>query len=217
MIASLTPFSLLDYPNKLSCILWFGGCNLRCKYCYNHELITPKNYLPQESVLEFLHLRMGLLDGVVCSGGECTLWGEKLIEFVDEMKSMGYSVKIDTNGSNPSVLRELVERVDYVAMDFKAPMGRFEEICGKSFEEEFVECFEILKASTILHEIRTTFHSSLLSPQEIEEMRDWLRERGYNGEYYIQGYVGEKGSLGNMGESNNALVKELSGIIYRGK
>lgn len=218
MIASLTPFSLIDYPSKLACILWFGGCNLRCKYCYNSELISPKEFLDEEKVLLFLKSRIGLLDGVVCSGGECSLWGERLLEIVERIKAMGFCVKIDTNGSKPSVLKELVDRelVDYVALDFKAPIYKLEKICGRDYFKEFEESFALLRDCKIPYEIRTTFHSDLLIPSEIEEMREFLKERGYEGRYFVQGFVGDKGSLGNLGKSNNSLLKGVEGIVCRG-
>lgn len=218
MIASLTPFSLIDYPSKLACILWFGGCNLRCKYCYNSELISPKEFLDEERVLLFLKSRIGLLDGVVCSGGECSLWGERLLEIVERIKAMGFCVKIDTNGSKPSVLRELADRelVDYVALDFKAPIYKLEKICGRDYFKEFEESFALLRDCKIPYEIRTTFHSDLLTPSEIEGMREFLQERGYEGEYFVQGFVGDKGSLGDLGESKNKLLKGIEGIVCRG-
>lgn len=218
MIASLTPFSLIDYPSKLACILWFGGCNLRCKYCYNSELISPKEFLDEEKVLLFLKSRIGLLDGVVCSGGECSLWGERLLEIAERIKAMGFCVKIDTNGSKPSVLKELVDRelVDYVALDFKAPIYKLEAICGRDYFKEFEESFALLRDCKISYEIRTTFHSDLLTPSEIEEMREFLKERGYEGKYFVQGFVGDKGSLGNLRKSNNVLLKGIEGIVCRG-
>lgn len=218
MIASLTPFSLIDYPKKLSCILWFGGCNLRCQYCYNTELISPTHYLCQDEIFAFLQSRVGLLDGVVCSGGECTLWGERLLEFAKRVKSMGFALKVDSNGSNPKVLKELLDMglLDYVALDFKALAYKLQVICGKDYFKEFEESFTLLRDSQIPYEVRTTFHSLLLTPIEIEQMRDWLRERGYQGEYYVQGFVGEKGSLGNLKESENGLLSEIEDIVVRG-
>lgn len=218
MIASLTPFSLIDYPNKLACILWFGGCNLRCQYCYNSELISAKEFLDEEKILLFLKSRIGLLDGVVCSGGECSLWGERLLEIISKIKAMGFCLKIDTNGSNPKVLKKLIDKelIDYVALDFKAPFYKLQEICGKNYFKEFESSFALLRDCKISYEIRTTFHSDLLTPSEIEEMREFLQKRGYEGRYFVQGFVGDKGSLGNLGKSNNALLKGIKGIVCRG-
>lgn len=218
MIASLTPFSLIDYPSKLACILWFGGCNLRCKYCYNFELISAREFLNEERVLLFLRSRIGLLDGVVCSGGECSLWGEGLLEIVSKIKGMGFCVKIDTNGSKPDVLKGLIDRglVDYVALDFKAPIYKLKKICGKDYFQEFEKSFTLLRDSKITYEVRTTFHSDLLTAQEMEKMRDWLKERGYEGRYFVQGFVGSKGNLGNLGASNNEILKQIDGIVCRG-
>lgn len=146
------------------------------------------------------------------------MWGERLLEFVAKVKNMGFCVKIDTNGSKPKVLHALLERglVDYVALDFKAPIQKLQALCGRDYFKEFEESFALLKASKLSYEVRTTFHSELLSSQEIEEMRDWLRERGYEGKYFVQGFVGDKGSLANMGKSENQKLTSILGITPRG-
>ena len=146
------------------------------------------------------------------------MWGDRLIAFVEKIKSMGFCVKTDTNGSNPRVLQALIEKrvIDYVALDFKAPIYKLEKICGKDYFKEFEESLNLLRDSTLSYEIRTTFHSDLLSPAEIGGMRDWLKERGYEGKYYVQGFVGDKGSLGNLGVSDNQSLKQIEGIVYRG-
>ncbi|WP_158654715.1 MULTISPECIES: anaerobic ribonucleoside-triphosphate reductase activating protein [unclassified Helicobacter] len=219
MVVSLTPFSLIDFPKKLSAILWFGGCNLRCAYCYNYELIYPQKFLPKERIIKFLESRIGLLDGVVCSGGECSIWGDKLIGFIQEIKSMGFCIKVDTNASNPKVLQELLEKklLEYVALDFKAPAYKMQKLCLKEYYKDFKACFELLRDSHIEYEVRSTFHSDFLTKEDLIFMRDWLRENGYRGEYFVQGFVGDKGSLGNVGLSNNEEIKNLEGIVYRGK
>lgn len=219
MIASLTPFSLIDFPKKLSAILWFGGCNLRCVYCYNYELISPQKFLPQDEVIRFLESRVGLLDGVVCSGGECSIWGDRLVEFIQEVRQMGFCIKVDTNGSNPKVLQKLLEKqlLSYVALDFKAPAYKMQNLCLKEFFRDFKICFELLRDSCIEYEVRSTFHSDFLKKEDVILMRDWLEENGYKGQYFIQGFVEDKGSLGNVGLSDNEEIKNLDRIVYRGK
>ena len=219
LIASLTPFSLIDFPQKLAAILWFGGCNLKCAYCYNYELIKAHKFLSQDEVMRFLKSRIGLLDGVVCSGGECSIWGDRLIELIQRIKAMGFCIKIDTNASNPKVLQKLLEKnlLNYVALDFKAPENKMQKLCSKQYFKDFKTCFKLLRDSGIGYEVRSTFHSDFLEKEDVILMRDWLQENGYQGKYFIQGFVGDKGSLGNVGQSNNELVKNLKDIFYRGK
>lgn len=181
-------------------------------------MIFTKDFLDEKQIFDFLKSRVGLLDGVVLSGGECSIWGNKLIALIEQVKSMGFCIKIDTNGSNPKVLEELLSKnlLDYVSLDFKALEDRFQEICGKNYFKEFEESFALLRDSALSYEVRTTFHSDLLTPSEIEKMRDWLRERGYEGKYYVQGFVGDKGSLGNLKASNHNVLKNIKGIVLRG-
>lgn len=112
-IYSLTPFTLLDYPHKSACILWFAGCNMHFLYCYNPEIVFGKGTLPFEKILTILHTRKNLLDAVVFSGGECLLH-KKIISQITDVKKMGFLVKIDTNGSSPKVIQELLIKKSYL-------------------------------------------------------------------------------------------------------
>ena len=135
-VAHLQPLSLLDYPGKVAAAVWTVGCNLRCPYCYNAELVLPElgadlPRLPAEAVVARLQERVGFLDGVVVTGGEPTLHRD-LVAFVRRLKELGFLVKLDTNGTHPGVLRSLLEDrlVDYVALDLKAPFARYREFTG---------------------------------------------------------------------------------------
>ena len=122
--------SFIDFPGKISCVVFTYGCNLKCPYCHNPDLIRFKQgkspEISEYSVLSFLEQRMGLIDGVVITGGEPTLQGE-LAYFAKKVKLLGYSVKMDTNGTRPDILANLIESdlVDYVAMDIKAPFEKY--------------------------------------------------------------------------------------------
>ncbi len=140
-IAHLQPLSLLDYPGKVSAVIWTVGCNLRCPFCYNAELVLPKlgAVLPRLSVtgvLARLEERAKLLDGVVVSGGEPTLHPD-LPALLREVRALGFLVKLDTNGTHPAVLRSLVDEglVNYVALDVKAPSARYPEFTGLLFPD----------------------------------------------------------------------------------
>ena len=133
-IAGLQKLTLLDYPGKVACTVFLAGCNFRCPYCHNAELID--RILPPEmdsdELLAFLSRRKGLLDGVCVTGGEPTLRGQELKDLIGRIKALSFSVKLDTNGTRPDLLRELVREklVDYVAMDIKNSPDRYAETAG---------------------------------------------------------------------------------------
>ena len=108
IIYDITPFSLLDFPNKISCILWFVGCNMRCSYCYNPEIVFGKGSISLSEALEFVQTRTGLIEGAVMSGGECTLHQET-IPLAIALKEKGMAIKIDTNGSHPLHIKKMLE------------------------------------------------------------------------------------------------------------
>lgn len=189
-ISNITPFTLLDYPDKSACILWYAGCNMRCLYCYNPEIVFGKGTISFTEVISFLKTRIGLLNAVVFSGGECLIH-KNILEHIKTLKEMGFLVKVDTNGSNPIVLKELIssDLVDYVALDFKALPSKFDAITKSNLFASFNKSLEILKASSIKYEIRTTYHSELCSKEDLKVMTAYLKEKGYNNNFYIQNYI----------------------------
>lgn len=202
LIYSITPFSLLDYPDKTACIIWFAGCNMRCTYCYNPEIVTGKGKYSFDDVKKFLLSRQHLLDAVVMSGGECLL-SDGIIDIITEIKSLGYLVKIDTNGSRPETLKQLINKqlIDCVALDFKATKAKVFQITKADFYAEFVSCLDILLKSDIQFEVRTTIHSCLLDQSDIQEMINVLSALGYRGKYYIQQFRNGSVTIGNPGIS----------------
>ena len=208
-IYSLTPFTLLDYPHKSACILWFAGCNMRCLYCYNPEIVFGKGTISFEKALQFLKSRKQLLDAVVFSGGECLLH-KKSVSFIAEVKKMGFLVKIDTNGSQPKVLEELItkELINYVALDFKAMPANFEKITQSKLFIPFEKSLHLLLQSGVPFEVRTTVHSELLSKNDIQEMISYLEKTGYLGNYYIQHFVNGAPTIEKLGHSFKELKSE---------
>nr|WP_255411041.1 anaerobic ribonucleoside-triphosphate reductase activating protein [Flavobacterium sp. 1] len=206
---SLTPFTLLDYPHKSACILWFAGCNMRCLYCYNPEIVFGKGIISFENALQFLKGRKQLLDAVVFSGGECLLH-KKSISFIDEVKNMGFLIKIDTNGSQPAVLKELITKklIDYVALDFKAMPAKFEKITQSKLFIPFEKSLLLLLQSSISFEVRTTVHSELLNKNDIQQMISYLENIGYIGNYYIQHFVNGAPTIEKLGHSFKELESE---------
>jgi pyruvate formate lyase activating enzyme len=208
-IYSVTPFTLLDYPHRSACILWFAGCNMRCLYCYNPEIVYGKGTISFEKAIQFLKSRINLLDAVVFSGGECLLH-KKSISFIAEVKKMGFLVKIDTNGSQPEILNELLQKelIDYVALDFKAMQKNFEKITQSKLFIPFEKSLHLLLQSRIPFEVRTTVHSELLNKKDIQEMIGYLEKTEYGGNYYIQHFVNEAPTIEKLGHSFRELENE---------
>ena len=135
-IHGLQKTTLLDYPGHVAAVVFTQGCNFRCRYCHNPELVYPhllQESMPKEDVLSFLRKRKGTLEGVVITGGEPTMH-LGLMDFMAEIKALGYKIKLDPNGTKPEVLQEAIERqlVDFVAMDLKAPLEKYSLITGVS-------------------------------------------------------------------------------------
>lgn len=193
-IVSIEPFTFQDYPGKMACILWFAGCNFRCPYCHNPDLLTniKRQYLTPEQVLEFLTSRQGELEGVVLSGGECTLFKEMPL-LLRAIKDLNFAVKIDTNGTDPDLIKTIVEQglVDFIGLDFKASPSKFMANTQQTqqFYERFLESLRYLVGcSGVTLEVRTTVHTDLLDEDAINEMIDILDEVGYRGTYYLQNF-----------------------------
>ena len=209
-IYDITPFTTLDFPNHLSCIVWLCGCNMRCAYCYNSDIVLQNGNKTIDELLEFLQKRAGLLDGVVLSGGECTIFRDITI-ICKKIKELGFKVKVDTNGSNPEVLDSLIKQnlIDYVALDFKAPKRVFKEITNSLFYEKTITSLILLIKSGLNFEVRTTIHSDLLDEKAINEIIDILYLNNYKGIYYLQNYLHLEKNLGNLIEQTKPFDKNL--------
>lgn len=222
-IYSITPFTLLDYAHKSACILWFAGCNMRCLYCYNPEIVLGKGTISFEKTLTFLNSRKYLLDAVVFSGGECLLH-KNILELITEVKKMGFLVKIDTNGSKPAVLQELLKKrlIDYVALDFKALPAHFKKITQSNFFLPFQKSVRMLIESGLSFEVRTTVHSDLIDGNQLRQMIQYLEKQNYIGNYYIQHFMNGATTLEKLGYSTREVERQnLSTanvkVYFRGK
>ena len=175
IIGGLQKSSLLDYPGKICAIVFTMGCPLRCRYCHNPSLVLPNHFpapIPEWQVLEFLETRRTKLEGVTISGGEPTMQKD-LADFMATVKGMGFSVKLDTTGVNPEVLRAVVMDglADYIAMDVKAPFARYQEVCGVPVDANAVrKSIDIIRDSGIDYEFRTTVVKGQLSESDIVEI-----------------------------------------------
>lgn len=207
-IEDITPLTLLDFPGKTACILWFGGCNMRCRYCYNADLAKGckakaafPDHLREKSLPEFLRSRAGFLDGIVLSGGECSLCPD-LYHICHLARSLGYSVKMDTNGTNPNLVQHITRKglIQYIALDYKAPVDRFPFISGASpvLFPSFSRTLQYLIDRDFPFEVRTTIHPDLLDENDINRIIADLKVRGYRGTYYLQHYFHTNNNMGRL-------------------
>ena len=220
VIYDLTSFTHLDYPDHLSCIVWFSGCNMRCDYCYNKDIVFAKNgKYSYENILDFLKTRVGLLEAVVLSGGEATT--HDLIPFCRKIKQLGFKIKLDTNGTNFLIVKELValNLLDYVALDYKAPEAKFTQITHSNRYDEFSQTLDFLIKSKLPFEARTTIHNDLLDADDINKIIDDLKKRGYKNSYYIQEFLDTGSNIGNLqtpkSKFDRSLLQNDINIVYR--
>ncbi len=191
-IGGLQKCSLIDYPGKISAIVFTIGCNFRCPYCHNPELVDETaTEMTQEEIFAFLERRKNLLDAVTITGGEPTVH-EDLIPFIERIRALGFLVKLDSNGTNPEVLREAIAHslVDYIAMDIKSPLARYSETVARPVDVEKIrESIALIMNSGVDYEFRTTVVKSLLSTEDIRAIGEEIRGAK---QYFLQKFVPTK-------------------------
>jgi len=200
-ICALQKTTLIDYPGHVACTVFLAGCNFRCPWCYSKELVLPELIakqaeISQEELLEFLKEKQGYLQGVVLCGGEPTV-NSGLPEFIKKIKDLGFLVKLDTNGSNPKMLKELIDQnlLDYVAMDIKLPKDRYSLVFGDKLSVDDIEqSIKILKNSNIDFEFRTTCAPGVHVPDDLAQMAKWIGNEitGKAPKYFLQNFRPER-------------------------
>lgn len=201
-VYGITPFTLLDFPGHTACIIWFSGCNMRCGYCHNPEIVKGKGQYDIDKIFTFLQKRQHVLDGVVLSGGEASVY-PGMLSLIQKIKAMGYAVKLDTNGIRPDLLKKFLKHdcLDYIAMDYKAPIDKFKTVTAVAKFGLFSDTLDILcRQSSVPFEVRTTVHTALLDEEDIVTIMRDLELRGYKGVYYVQNFCADNNrpTLGNM-------------------
>lgn len=211
-IAGIQKLTLLDYPGKVACTVFLSGCNLRCPYCHNPELVLPGrgngSEMPVQGVMAFLEGRKGKLDGVCVTGGEPTLQPE-LPELLEKLRSLGFAVKLDTNGTNPGMLKTLLHNgvLDYVAMDIKNSPERYRETCGGADVLPRVqESAGLLLKEAAEYEFRTTVCKPLHTEKDMAEIGRWLKGAK---RYFLQAFVdsGDLVSGGVQAHTHDELTR----------
>lgn len=192
IIKGLQKLTVIDYPGKTACTIFTFGCNFRCGYCHNPELVVDdgRPSISEDEIFNFLSERKAFLDGVCITGGEPTL-NKGLPEFVSKIKGMGFSVKLDTNGTNPEMIESLIKNklVDYIAMDIKAPLEKYEDVVRvKADKEKIRKSVEIIK-SFPYYEFRITAVPGLFKEKDALAIGEWLKGAK---KFYIQRFRGIK-------------------------
>jgi len=218
VISGFEKLTLLDYPGKTACLVFTQGCNFRCPFCHNKDLLCNgcDSKFKEEEIFDYLEKRKGLIDGVCITGGEPLL--QKDIEkFILKIKEMGFLVKLDTNGSNPDKLSRLIKLVDYVAMDIKNDFLDYGKTSGveKINIDNIKRSIKIIEESDVEHEFRTTVVKQL---HNLEKLMDICNYLGPNARYYIQNYkdCDTVLSKGLTGFDNKELedYKEKLNVLY---
>lgn len=214
-IYGLEKLSLVDFGSYAAAVVFTGGCNFRCPYCHNAGLATCQvETLDNNEVMEYLKSRKKLLDGVVVSGGEPTLNAD-LIDFLKELKAMGYKVKLDTNGTNPIMLKEIIDKnlVDYVAMDIKNSLNSYAETIGiQNYNTSKIEeSIKILKQNKVDYEFRTTLVLGLHTLESITKMAEELKGAK---RLFLQHFVDNGGCLkSGLQEIPKASAEEFKKVL----
>jgi pyruvate formate lyase activating enzyme len=200
-IGGFQKISVLDYPDKLSAIIWTVGCNFRCPFCYNRQLVFNEvELIKEEEILKFLEKRKGKLEALSISGGE-PLLQNNIDDFIKKVKKFDYLIKIDTNGAFPSRLKDLIKGnlINYVSMDIKAPKNKYNQLCGVDVDTEKIEeSIEIIRNNAPDYEFKTTIVPNMLKKKDIIEIAKWLEG---SKRYYIQQF-----------ENNSPMIS--SGLEY---
>jgi pyruvate formate lyase activating enzyme len=179
-ICGFEKMSLVDWKGKVAVVLFLGGCNFRCEYCYNKELVySPQKFenISMDYILNYIKENSDFIDGIVITGGEPTV-NPDLIEILQKLKTMNLPIKLDTNGSNPRILRYLIDNnlIDYVAMDVKAPPEKYEQVCGCDIDmDDINNSINLIKSSGMKHEFRTTKIDEL-TEEDLKQIVSYIGE-----------------------------------------
>ncbi len=183
LISAVQPLTLIDFPGNIACTVFTLGCNFRCHYCYNSEFVLPEkiknlqaSLIKEDTLWNFLHDRSHLLDGVCVTGGEPTIHKD-LPQFLEKIKARGFQVKLDTNGSNPEMLRAVVEQglVNYVAMDIKAHPSSYTDIIAvDGYANKVDQSKRLLEKGDVAYEFRTTRIPSYHSKEKWSQLKDYI-------------------------------------------
>ena len=186
-IGGFNKLTTQDFPGNLACIIFTNGCNFDCDYCYNRDLVeSHAPEISEEEIFSYLNQRKNMLDGVVISGGEPTIWND-LIPFMEKIKELGLKIKLDTNGYRPELLKEILDKnlVDYIAMDIKALFNEYYKIVNRKLDtDKLIESINLIKKSKVDHEFRTTIIKGFHTIEDLDKIVEVID----GSPYYLQNF-----------------------------
>jgi pyruvate formate lyase activating enzyme len=186
-IGGFNKLTTQDFPGNLACIIFTNGCNFDCDYCYNRDLVeSHAPEISEEEIFSYLNQRKNMLDGVVISGGEPTIWND-LIPFMEKIKELGLKIKLDTNGYRPELLKEILDKnlVDYIAMDIKALFNEYYKIVNRKLDtDKLIESINLIKKSKVDHEFRTTIIKGFHTIEDLDKIVEVVD----GSPYYLQNF-----------------------------
>jgi pyruvate formate lyase activating enzyme len=213
-IAAIQKLTLLDFPGKTACTVFVPGCNFRCGYCHNPELVEPrlikktvKNLIPEADFFDFLAKRKGMLDGVCVTGGEPILQKD-LPEFLKKIRKRGFLVKLDTNGSQPEMLEKLLRAglLDYIALDVKSSPEAYEKLVGvKGVAKKIETAKNLIMQSGVSYEFRTTLVRELVDEKEWASILEFVKGAE---KFFLQNFEGKRGCLDSEFEKYHGFTKK---------
>ncbi|MBS4536736.1 anaerobic ribonucleoside-triphosphate reductase activating protein [Clostridium sp. D2Q-14] len=177
-ICEMEKSSFIDYPDKISTVLFIKGCNFKCPYCHNSHIVdNDKSHINIEEIFKFLNKRKKFIDAVTISGGEPTLYDD-IYDLIKEIKDEGFHVKLDTNGTNPNRIKKLLENnlLDYIAMDIKTSFDKYEDVVNSIVDvKKIKESIQIIRNSGVDYEFRTTLCKELIDKEDILNIAEYLK------------------------------------------
>ena len=215
-IKGIEKMTLVDYPGKVASTLFLPNCNFRCHYCHNPDLVLRPHTLKtidEKELMNYLESKKKWIDGICITGGEPTIHKD-LPEFIAKFKEKGFSVKLDTNGTNPEMLNLLIEKklVDCIAMDIKAPLEKYDEVTGVTVNKESIKkSVELLKKSKIDCEFRTTVCPGMLDEKDMDTIGIWLKGEK---KYFLQGFVPSAHIKEELKKTPATSKKELKKLAF---
>jgi pyruvate formate lyase activating enzyme len=222
-ISAIQKLTLLDFPGHVACTVFTAGCDLRCHCCHNAEFVLPekiskiaKDFIPETAFFKFLETRRGLLDGVCVTGGEPAVQPD-LADFLRQIKQRGFLVKLDTNGNHPTVIKSLLDAdlLDYIAMDVKASPARYHEFTGKAAGDNVTASRDLIMASGVDYEFRTTLVRQFHDTREYEKVLEFVKGAK---RYHLQNFQTRGGCLNAAWEDFAGFTKaELDMMCEKAK
>lgn len=212
MIYGIQKLSLVDYPSLPSFVIFLGGCNFRCPFCHNESIVNKKETIYETNeVLKEIKKRTSFINAVVITGGEPTIYGDKLIDLLKQVRLLHLQIKLDTNGTNPALLKKIIDLdlVDYIAMDIKNTWEKYNETTGTKVEiEKIKKSIQIIENSNKHYEFRMTINKTMHSKEDILKVQSFIKDKS---RFFLQPYKQQETQIikQDFGEWTQDEIKEL--------